>query len=138
MTWTVDWGRKWLVGFNAEKTQLVPFDWSNKTGAVDVKMDGSVPKMLGLTFSSTLDWSSYIISNAKTATKKIGALICSIKLQKWICKTVGPSLAASLEPFVYCRNVASLSLFCRYSVGVYCHSVERCISPPFFFHPPFF
>ena len=39
MTWTVDWGRKWLVGFNAEKTQLVPFDWSNKTGAVDVKMD---------------------------------------------------------------------------------------------------
>ena len=31
--------------------------------------------MLGLTFSSKLDWGSYIISIAKTASKKIGALI---------------------------------------------------------------
>ena len=29
---TVDWGRKWLVDFNAGKTQLVPCDWSNNTG----------------------------------------------------------------------------------------------------------
>ena len=36
-------------------------------------------KMLGLTFSSKLDWSSYNISTAKTASKKIGALICSMK-----------------------------------------------------------
>ena len=36
-------------------------------------------KMLGLTFSSKLDWGSYIISIAKTASKKIGALICSMK-----------------------------------------------------------
>ena len=35
--------------------------------------------MLGLTFSSELDWGSYIISIAKTASKKIGALICSMK-----------------------------------------------------------
>ena len=35
--------------------------------------------MLGLTFSSKLDWVSYIISIAKTASKKIGALICSMK-----------------------------------------------------------
>ena len=27
---TVDWGRKWLADFNAGKTQLVLFDWSNK------------------------------------------------------------------------------------------------------------
>ena len=39
---TVDWGRKWLVDFNAEKTQLISSDWSNNTGAIDVKMDGSV------------------------------------------------------------------------------------------------
>ena len=39
------------------------------------------------------------------------------KLQKWICKTASPSLAASLEPLAYCRNVASLSLFCRYCFG---------------------
>ena len=81
----MNWGRKWLVDFNAGKTQLVSFDWSNNTGAIDVKMDGSVLekkssfKMLGLTFSSKLDWGSYIISIAKTASKKIGALICSMK-----------------------------------------------------------
>ena len=39
---TVDWGRKWLVDFNAGKTQLVSFDRSKNTGAIDVKMDGSV------------------------------------------------------------------------------------------------
>ena len=98
-------------------------------------------KMLGLTVSSKLDWSLYIISIAKTASKKIGALISSMKfispevalylcksticpcmeycchiwagapscylklldkLQKRICRTVGPSLAASLEPLAHC------------------------------------
>ena len=39
---TVDQERKWLVDVIAGKTQLVSFDWSNNTGAVDVKMDGSV------------------------------------------------------------------------------------------------
>ena len=81
----VDWGRKWLVDLNAGKTQLFSFDWSNNTDAIDVKMDGSVLegkssfKMLGLTFSCKLDWGSYIISIAKTASKKIGALIHSMK-----------------------------------------------------------
>ena len=90
--------------------------------------------MLGLTFSSKLDWGSHIISIAKTA------LICSMKflppkialylykstshpsmeccshiwagvpscylklldkLRKVICRTVGPSLAASLEPLAH-------------------------------------
>ena len=60
---TVDWGRKWLVDFNSGKTQLVSFDRSNNTGAIDFKMDGSVleeksSKMLGLTFSSKLHWVS--------------------------------------------------------------------------------
>ena len=35
--------------------------------------------MLGLTFTSKLNWGSYIISIAKTASKKIGALIRSMK-----------------------------------------------------------
>ena len=39
---TVDWGRKWVVDVNAGKTQLVSFSRSNNTGAIDVKMDGSV------------------------------------------------------------------------------------------------
>ena len=36
-------------------------------------------KMLGLTFSSKMDWDSYIIAIVKTASKKIRALIRSIK-----------------------------------------------------------
>ena len=125
-------------------------------------MDGSVLeekpsfKMIGLTFCSKLDWSSYITPIAKTASKKIVALICSMKflspevalylykytlgpcmeyichvwagapscylelldeLQKWICKTVCPSLAASLQPLAHCQNVATWSLFCRYYFG---------------------
>ena len=39
------------------------------------------------------------------------------KLQKWICRTVGRSLAACLEPLAHCQNVASLSLFYRYYFG---------------------
>ena len=76
---TETWGKKWLVDFSAGKTQLVLFDRSNNTGSIDVKMDGSVLeeksyfKMLGLIFSSKLDWDSYIISIAQTTSKKIGA-----------------------------------------------------------------
>ena len=82
---TVDWGKKWLVDFNAGKTQLVSFDRSNNIGLIDVKMDGPVLqeklcyKMLGLTFSSEVDWGSYIVCIAKTASRKIGALIHSMK-----------------------------------------------------------
>ena len=65
---TVDWGKKWHVDLNAGKTQLVSFDRSKNTGAIDVKMDGS-----------KLDWGSYIVPVARTASKKIGALIRSMK-----------------------------------------------------------
>ena len=41
------------------------------------------------------------------------------ELQKRIHRTTGPSLAASLEPLVHHRNVASLSLF-------YTHYFARC------------
>ena len=39
---TLDMNKKWLVDFHAGKAQLVSFDWSNNTGAIDVKMDGPV------------------------------------------------------------------------------------------------
>ena len=64
---------------------LVLFDGSNNSGSADVKMDGSVLeekssfKMLRLTSSSKSDWGSYIISIAKTASKRIEALIHSMK-----------------------------------------------------------
>ena len=168
---------KWLVDFNAGKTQLVSFDRSKNTGAIDVKMDGSVLeektsfKMLGLTFSSKLDWGSYVVSITKTASKKIGALIrsmkflspevslylykCTIrpcmeycchvwpgapscylellnKLQKWIRRTVCPSLAASLEPLAHRRNVATfLSLFYRYYYGRCSSELAQVVPLPY-------
>ena len=173
---TVDWGKKWFVDFNAGKTQLVSFDRSNNNGSIDVKMGGSILeekssfKMLWLTFSSKLDWGSYIISIAKTASKKIGALIRSMKflspeialylykstvcpcmeycchiwagalscyldlldkLQKRICRIVGPSLAASLEPLAHRQNVASLSLFYRYYFGRCSSELTQLVPLPF-------
>ena len=107
---TMDWDRKWLVDFNVGKTQLVSFDLSKNTGAIDVKMDGSVLeektyfKMLGLTFSSKLDWGSYIVSIAKTASKKNGALIRSMK---FLCPEVALYLYKStIRPCMeYCFYV---------------------------------
>ena len=172
----MEWGKKWLVDFNAGKTQLVSFDRSNSNGSIAVKMVGSILeekssfKMLGLTFSSKLDWGSYIISIAKTASKKIGTLIRSMKflspevalylykstippcmeycchvwagapscyldlldkLQKQICRIVGPSLAASLEPLAHRRNVASLSLFYRYYFGRCSSKLAQLVPLPF-------
>ena len=126
--------------------------------------------MLWLTFSSKLDWGSYIISIAKTTSKKIGTLIRSTKfhspdvalylykssirpcmeycfhlwagaprsyldlldkLQKRICRIVGPSLAVSLEPLAHRRNVASLSLFYRYYFGRCSSEVAQLVPLPF-------
>ena len=128
-------------------------------------------KMLGLTFPSKLDWGSYIVCIAKIASKKIGALIRSMKflspkaalylynstiwpcmeccchvwagapscylellekLQKWICRTVGPSLAASLEPSAHCQNVASLSLFYRYYSDICSSELAQLVPLPYF------
>ena len=50
-----------------------------------MKINGSVLEekssfeMLGLTFSSKYDWGSYFISIDNTASKKIGALLRSMK-----------------------------------------------------------
>ena len=90
----MDWGKKLLIDFNAGKTQLVFFDRSNNNGSIDVKMDGSVLEetsfpILRTTFSSKLDWGSYFISIAKTTSKKIGALIRSMKF-------LSPEVAVSL------------------------------------------
>ena len=54
------------------------------------------------------------------------------KLQKRICRTVGPSVAASLEPLANCRNVASLGLFCRYNSGGCSSKLTQLIPLPFF------
>ena len=104
---TVDWGRKWLIDFNAGKTPLVFFDWSNNTGAIDVKTNGSFLeekscfKMLRFTFSSKLDWGSYIISIVETAFKKIGTLVRSMKF---------PSPEVAL--YLYKSNICQCMEYC--------------------------
>ena len=54
------------------------------------------------------------------------------KLQKQICRTVGPSLAASLEPLAYRQNVASLSLFYRYYFGRCSSELGQLVLLPFY------
>ena len=114
-----------------------------------------------------MDWDSYIISITIIASKKIVALIRSMKflfpevalylcksiirlcieccshvwagapscylevlekLQKQICRTVGPSLAAFLEPLAHRRIVSSMTLFYGYYFGV-CSSEQAQLVP---------
>ena len=68
---TVDWEWKGLVDFNAGKTQLVCM-----TGQITLVL------LIGVTFfSSKLDQGPYIVSISKTASRKIGVLICSMKFR---------------------------------------------------------
>ena len=53
------------------------------------------------------------------------------KLQKQIYRTVGPSLAASLEPLGHHRNMVSLSLFHRYCFGRCSSELAHLVPLPF-------
>ena len=54
------------------------------------------------------------------------------KLQRRTCKTVGPSLVTSLEPFLaHRRNVASLSLFYRHYFGRCSSELAQLVPLPF-------
>ena len=50
--------------------------------------------------------------------------------EKWACQPK-TSLAASLEPLVHCRNVASLSLFYRYYFGRCSSELAQLVPLPF-------
>ena len=71
------------------------------------------PKVALYLYKSTIEpcmeYCFHIWANAPTCY--LGLLD---KLQKCICRTVGPSLAAFLEPLTHSQNVASLSHFYRY------------------------
>ena len=83
-------------------------------------MDGSVLeekssfKMLGLTFS----WGSYIISIAKSASKEVGALICSLKF-------VSPEVAL----YLYKSTTGSCMEYCCHvwvgSPGCYLQLLDK-------------
>ena len=65
-----------------------------------------------------------------------GAPSCHLKLldklQKWICRIVGPLLAASLESLAHHQNVASLlSLFYRHYFGRCSSELAQLVPLPF-------
>ena len=53
------------------------------------------------------------------------------RLQQQICRTVGPSLAASLETLAHRRNAACLSLFYRYYFGRCYSKLAQLVPLPF-------
>ena len=53
------------------------------------------------------------------------------KLQKWICRIVGLSLAVFLEPLAHCHNVATLGLFYRHYFGRYSSEVAQLVPLPY-------
>ena len=53
------------------------------------------------------------------------------KIQKWICRTVGRSLATSLVCLAHCWNVTSLSLFYRYYFHRYSSELTQLFPLPF-------
>ena len=55
------------------------------------------------------------------------------KLQKRICRAVGPLLATSLEPLAHPRNVATLYLFCMYYFRRYSSELTQLV--PLSFSP---
>ena len=83
------------------------------SGAVNVKIDWYVFvekctfEMLGFSFSSKLDWGSYIISIAETASKKIGALVFSINF-----------LSSEVPLYVYIFAIQPCMEYCWYT-GLY-------------------
>ena len=112
---TINWGREWLIIFNARKTQLVSFNQSKNTGAIDVKMGRSVLEeksyfiKLGLTFSCESDCDCYIMSIAKSVSKKIGPLICSIKFLEAALHLYKSTIRLCMQ---YCCHVWAGALIC--------------------------
>ena len=51
--------------------------------------------------------------------------------QNGICRTVGPSIAVSLEPLAHCRNIDSLSLFYRYYFSRCSSELAQLVPLPF-------
>ena len=74
------WGRDWLVTFNASKTKLLSVNRHREPTLPSILMDKKELsecesfRLLGLTFTNDFSWKSYIQSIAKTAAMKVGAL----------------------------------------------------------------
>ena len=100
---------------------------SNKIGALIRSMKFLSPEVALYLYKSTIrpcmEYCCHVWAGAPSH--------CLDKLQKWICRIVGPSLAASLEPLAHHQNVASLSLFYRYYFGRCSSELAQLVPLPF-------
>ena len=78
--------------------------------------------MLGLTFFSKLDWGSYITSIAKTASRKIGALIQSMKF-------LSPEVALYFYKSNLCPGIEYRSLVWDGAPSCYLEATKTNIVP---------
>ena len=71
----VEWGNRWLVTFNATKTKLLSFNRHRDPLLSSTELHEETSfRLLGLTFTPTMDWKPYIQSIAKAASRKVGSL----------------------------------------------------------------
>ena len=103
----LDWGS---YTFSIAKTA------SKKIGALSRSMKFLSPEDALYLYKSTIhpcmEYCCHVLAGAPSCY-----LDLLDKLQKRICRIVGPSLAASLEHLAHRQNVVSLSLFYRYYFG---------------------
>ena len=128
---SVDFGRKWFVAFNLRKTELVLFGRSNNSGAIDVKMDGSILEQKSslrcwiLSISSVLDLGSYNVYINETASVKIKALIRSTKF-------LSPEVAlflykSTIQPYMeYCYHLWAVAPSCYLDM---CDNLQNNVGP---------
>ena len=93
----------------------------NWIGALALSLLLSLPPRNLEPYFVSFNWSFFLLRLEYCCHIWAGASSCYLelidKLQKRICRTVAPSLPAFLEPLADHRNLASLSLFCRYYFG---------------------
>ena len=85
----VDWNREWFVYVIAGITYLVLFDRSNKSGAIDVKLDGflieekSCFEMLRFSFASRFYWDWYHYLLVKLCQFVLWSFFWKFSLSLW-------------------------------------------------------
>ena len=88
-----------------------------QTGALNRSMKFFSPEVALYLYKSTIqpciEYCCHVWAGAPSCYLKL-----LDKLQKRICRAVGPSFPASLQPLAHSRNIASLSLFYRCSSDV--------------------
>ena len=76
----VEWGKKWLVSFNASNTKLLSINRFRTPFLPSLLMNDSELtestqiRLLGLTFTNFFSWNPYIGSIAKSSAMKAGSL----------------------------------------------------------------